>query len=343
MKYKVVTELTKEDALVWVKFVEDHPLGNFFQMPRMLEFYKGLKKINPFMVGVYDEKNKPVGFVTGTWQKSGNKVTGFFSSRIIIIGGPLIDESLSGKEEIVGLMLENIRQRFGKKAIYTEFRNLFDTSQYKEIFESQGFNYKEHLNYIVDTRDEKVLRTKISKSKIRQVNKSLKNNAQIIEPENLDQVKSFYEILQKLYHEKVKKPIPGWDFFNRFFEWSQFGDFGKILLIKSEDKIVGGIMCPIFRSRTIYELYIAGLDGESKDIYPSVVATWAPIDYAIKNNIESFDFLGAGSPESDYGVREFKSKFGGELVQNGRYIRINNNFLFAVGKLGIRFAGNLIR
>ena len=48
---------------------------------------------------------------------------------------------------------------------------------------------------------------------------------------------------------------------------------------------------------------------------------WISIDYACKNGIEKFDFMGAGSPDEDYGVRDFKAKFGGSLVEPGRFIQ----------------------
>ena len=65
--------------------------------------------------------------------------------------------------------------------------------------------------------------------------------------------------------------------------------------------------------------------------------------YAQKKGINHFDFLGAGSPERDYGVREFKARFGGDNVGHGRYLRINHRFLFELGKLGLKMAGGMKR
>jgi hypothetical protein len=47
-----------------------------------------------------------------------------------------------------------------------------------------------------------------------------------------------------------------------------------------------------------------------------------------------FDFGGAGKPCEKYGVREFKAKFGGELVSFGRYIFVHSPFLFGLCKVG---------
>ena len=47
--------------------------------------------------------------------------------------------------------------------------------------------------------------------------------------------------------------------------------------------------------------------------------------------------MGAGAPgDGGYGVREFKAKFGGELVEYGRFKYICNKPLYAIGKLGVK-------
>ncbi len=101
------------------------------------------------------------------------------------------------------------------------------------------------------------------------------------------------------------------------------------------------VLSPVFRDKVIYEWYICGLDQEYKHVYPSVLATWAAIDYAVKNNIKTFDFMGVGVPDRDYGVRDFKAKFGGEMVNYGRFGRINNKFLYAITEIGFNILAAL--
>jgi lipid II:glycine glycyltransferase (peptidoglycan interpeptide bridge formation enzyme) len=86
----------------------------------------------------------------------------------------------------------------------------------------------------------------------------------------------------------------------------------------------------------IYAIYLCGENGKYQNVYPSVLATWAGLEYGLKNGFKYFDFLGAGKPNEYYGVREFKSKFGGELVNYGRYKLILNKPLYTLGELGIR-------
>ena len=46
--------------------------------------------------------------------------------------------------------------------------------------------------------------------------------------------------------------------------------------------------------------------------------------------------MGAGSPgDGGYGVRDFKAKFGGELVEYGRFRYVANKPLYALGKWAV--------
>jgi lipid II:glycine glycyltransferase (peptidoglycan interpeptide bridge formation enzyme) len=47
-----------------------------------------------------------------------------------------------------------------------------------------------------------------------------------------------------------------------------------------------------------------------------------------------YDFGGAGKPDEEYGVRDFKAKFGGDLVNFGRNIFVHQPSLLKVSKLG---------
>ncbi|MBK9637322.1 MAG: peptidoglycan bridge formation glycyltransferase FemA/FemB family protein [Bacteroidetes bacterium] len=107
-------------------------------------------------------------------------------------------------------------------------------------------------------------------------------------------------------------------------------------MIRHEGKIIGGIVCPIFPGKAIYEWYIAGMDKECKDQYPSILSTWAAIAEGQKMGLNHFDFLGAGKPDADYGVRDFKAKFGGELIQYGRYEKIHHPLLMKIGIFGLK-------
>lgn len=343
MNYKLITDLKELNEKDWCEFIFNHPNRNIFQSIEMFTFFRNTKKWEPLFLGVKDSNNKLQAILLCVVQKENAGFIGYLTSRAIVFAGPLINDNLEEKDKvyILELLLNELIKLVKSRSIYVQFRNLFPLYNYLLSFKKFGFEYLKHLNFRVNTTDENELNSKISKSKKRQIKQSLKNGAKIIEPNDIQQVKDFYELLKNLYKTKVKKPLPDWVFFKHFYKESKSDKLGKYFLIEFNDKIIGGIMCPITSGKVIYEWYICGIDGQYKGIFPSVLATWAAIEYACKNGFEYFDFMGAGKPNEDYGVREFKSKFGGELVEFGRFERINNKPLYSFGKLGIKILGKL--
>jgi lipid II:glycine glycyltransferase (peptidoglycan interpeptide bridge formation enzyme) len=338
--YKIVNEIDRD---TWSEFVRKHRNGNIFQSPEMFELFKNTDNYKPLLLAIRGKEGEIAGLLSAVIQEEPGLLR-YFSSRCILWGGPLIDPTAGESGEVLlELLLRELARQVSRKAIYIQIRNMFDISLYAGIFQKNGFRFHNHLNYIVETRTREKTEKKISKSKMRQVRKSLKSGARIVEPQNIGEVEAFYNILKDLYKTKIKRPLPGWSFFESFYGMNQNNNknFGTYLLIEYKEKIIGGIMCPITPGRTIYELYVCGLDDKykNKGLYPSVLATWAAMDYALKKGLKKFDFMGAGKPDQDYGVREFKAKFGGNLVEYGRFERINNKPLYLLGKIGLKVLG----
>lgn len=331
MKYRIINDFNSIDLEQWRHLLKNSKYANVFQSPKMYMLWQSIDGTEPFIFACIDEHDKIKVLLTGLIQKESGKVKGILTKRAIVLGGPLLAEECPTMKYYISKTLETASKQLKKKAIFIEIRNLNDYSEYKSIFEENKWTYNPHLNFMVNCQNEDNIRKNMSKSKIRQIKKSLKEGAEIIEATNEQQVTEFYYILQDLYTKKVKKPLMPIEFFLLFFRQK----LGKYLLIKYRDRIVGGIMCPILNNRAIYCWYTVGEDRLHNNIHPSVLATWAAIEYANKHNIEIFDFMGAGKPDQDYGVRNFKSKFGGDLVEHGRFIKILNPVLFKLGKLGL--------
>ncbi len=330
MAYKVITDAGEINRESWEEFLSGHPDGNFFQSPGYYDLYGSLNSLfEPVGIFAADDKGKIAGILIAVIMREKGIIAGKLSGRCIIYGGPVVKD---GDAEITDLLLKGLIKKVKGKSIYIELRNLFDLSRSREKFLDNGFEFHEHLNFILELSTPEENMAKLNQGRRRQIKKSRNAGAEIVEAKDLEEIKEFYRLLQDLYKEKVRKPLPDFIFFKKFFETPSLG---KYFLVKHEGKIIGANLCPFFKD-TVYELYRSGLDKDYKDLYPSVLATWAPIEYAAEKGFKKFDFLGAGSPEKDNGVREFKSKFGGELVSNGRFTRINNNLLYNAGKLGLK-------
>jgi len=323
-------KLLKNKELIkgeWLNLLEKSEYSSPFQT---MNFYDFFNSVDGLIADVFaiEEGGEYKSLVVITIQKE-EGIKGLFSKRGIIYGGPVINE---GNDIFIKPLLEGVNRYYKKKLIYIEIRNFFDYSLIKKQFIQAGFNYVPWLNFHLDCADLVSMKKAISSSRKRQVKKAIENGAKLAEAKSKDDVISFYNILSDLYKNKVRKPLFSVDFFVKFYKQN----FGKYFLVYYEGKVIGGIMCLLLPNKIIYEFYVCGLDIKYKKQHPSICATWAAMEYANQNNIPLFDFMGAGSPDEEYGVREFKSRFGGQQVENGRFICIFNPLMYKIGYMGIK-------
>jgi serine/alanine adding enzyme len=320
----IYSSFSEIDPIQWNALIAKSTTASFFQTPECYGFYSSLSFLKPFVCGV-SENGMLVGLVCGYVISDGNFMKRFFSRRAIIPGGLLLDEHIS--TDALQLLLKNLKQELCKQSIYIEIRNYTDYSAFRTSFEQTGFVYQPHLNFHVITMDVNSALSQLNSTKRRDVKLSRKEGAEWLETSDADDVKAYYELLSELYKSKIKTPLFPFEFFKQLVQLP----CGKLFVIKQQGSIIGGSVCVLLADRTVYEWFVCGLDGQTKNIYPSTLATWAGIEYAASNGFARFDMMGAGKPNEGYGVREFKSKFGGELVEYGRFLYISKPTLYSLG------------
>ena len=311
------------------------PVATWFQTQEAFAFFSSLSFLEAFACGVEND-GKLKGVVVGYIQKDGDKIKRFFSRRAIVLGGPLLADDIS--EDELTLLLHGMGERIGKKAIFIEFRNFSDYSRWRKTFEQCGFHYQPHYDIHVDTTSLEVVDAHLGKSRKRDIRVSMRDGASVVTHPSLSQVREYYGILKTLYETKVKTPLFPLEFFERLSAL----DSAAFLLVEYGGKIVGGTVCVGLPGVALYEMYACGEDGVHKTIFPSEVATYAGLKYAAENDYPIFDMMGAGKPDDGgYGVRDFKLKFGGELLELGRFDYVSKPMLYQVGKLGVNIIKKL--
>ena len=75
---------------------------------------------------------------------------------------------------------------------------------------------------------------------------------------------------------------------------------------------------------------------------PQTSLHWQEIAWACDQGFERFDFGGAGWPNVPYGVRDYKAKFGGELVCYGRYRKVYSRWKMALAERAYEFGRTVI-
>lgn len=329
-EYKILNDINEIDVNQWNDLIKHSNAATWFQTKVAYKFYESLPNIMiPFVIALA-KNNVLRGLVVGYITQEKNPIKQLLTRRAIIVGGPLLANDITIQE--VELLMSETRKSLKGKAIYIETRNFNDYSAWKEGFIASEFEYVPHLNFHVDTTSKEIIEGNLSKSRKRDIRVSFRDGSVIVNNPTIEQVRSYYVILADLYKTKVKLPLFPLEFFEKLYEL----DSSRFLLVEYNGEIYGGTVCVCLQDKTMFEWFVCGKDGVVKNIFPSEVATYAGLQCSVDDNCAKFDMMGAGSPNVKYGVRDFKAKFGGDLVEHGRYLCVLNKLSYSLGKLGVK-------
>ena len=333
MEFKIIKEIGKLDKNKWSEFAYNHPHGNIFQTPEMYEVYQNTKNYEPVFLAVVNNRDEILGTLLAVIQKEYFGILGNFTARSIIQGSPLIKND---DPDILDFILKEYNEIIKKKAIYSQFRNFRDWGASKEIFIKNGFEYEDHLDIIFDlNKSEDELLNEMSRNRKKGIRQSYKKGISInkINLTNEEMFTKSYNTILDVYN-RVKIPMPDVSFFkNAIYE---LHDKNIILALGAfvGDELIG-VRIALCYKNMVYDWY-AGAKDEYLNYRPNDILPWEIIKWGVNNGYEIFDFGGAGKPGVPYGVRDYKLKFGGELVNFGRFEKVHNKFLMNVGKVGFK-------
>lgn len=321
-------EINREE---WAAFLETACASNPFQAPSFYDYFQHEPDQNSLAVAIKADDQIQALVVAAIHKVAGLKAN--FSKRAIIYGGVAYR-----KPEFISQLLKVLEEKLRSKAIYIEIRNFFNFKEHKDQF--KDWEYQAHMNVKLDvsnfeTADDYLASLKYNRR--REIKQSIKAGADFEETRKESEVEQIYDILEDLYLERVKLPLPSLDF---FLDQLQFDCF-KVFVVRHNEGIIGGAFTLYLEGKGIYTWYYCGIRDYDKRIFPTHLAVMAVIDFALKNGLSHVDFMGAGKPEEEYGVRKYKLQFGGEIVEDGRYIKVLNPLLFSIGKIGVKALSKL--
>jgi hypothetical protein len=318
------------DPQQWQALIDRSPYATWFQTKEAYEFYASLpEEMTPFVYAIQRDSELRV-LIVGYITREKNSIKQYFTRRAIIIGGPVI--AANATEEDVKKLLYAVNNGLKGRVIYVEMRNFHDYSKWRNIFEANGFAYQPHLNFHVDTTSKEIVDKNLGKSRKRDIRTTIREGVTPVMQPTIEQVREYYQILHTLYTTKVKTPLFSWHFFEQLYHT----EHARFILTEYQGRIIGGTICVELPNRALYEWFACGEDGVYNHIYPSCYATYLGIQYAAESGCQIFDMMGAGKPDEAYGVRDFKAKFGGELVEHGRFLCIRKPLLYWIGKMGVK-------
>jgi len=328
---KIVNSLPEP---VWSAYVQNHAHSNIFHSPEMFQVYARAKGHEPGLWAALNEKDRPTALFLPVKVSVMGGALKRLTSRSISYGSVLCDPGPQGSESLAAL-LEAYKQDIKKTVLFTELRNVTDTEPLQPVLQSSGFAYEEHINYLIDLDcTKKDLMERLGKRTRKHIRRALRKEEMTIEEATgEDQVKACYDLLEKTYR-RAGVFLADHSLFDAAFHVLYPKGMVRFLLVRVEGSYAASSVELLFKD-TVYG-WFSGLDRAFQRYNPNEFLMWHILEWAIDKGYRCYDFGGAGDPDEEYGVRDFKAKFRGDLVSYGRNIYVHSPLRLRLSKLGYK-------
>lgn len=322
------------DENAWREFVDKHPQGNIFHTPEMFQVFQRTKEYYPQMWASISDDGKILAILPLVNVALHKGFLRNLTTRAIAYGGVLASSCPVGNEVTLSLLKKYIDDA-AEKTLFTELRHLSDASSIRPMFEQLGFTYEDHLNFLIDLdhSPEKILQNIGSRTR-KHIRNSLRKGNVLIETLNRkEQLSDWYGLIRKTY-SSVHVPLADFSLFETAFDVLQSKGMIKFWLARIGKENVAASVELLYKD-VMYGWY-GGVNRAYAREVPGEMLMWHILKWGAENGYRLYDFGGAGKPKEEYGVRDFKSKFGGELVCYGRDTFVPNRLLLNISMIGYK-------
>lgn len=315
----------------WSDFVYNHQQGNIFQTPEMFFVYLGASRINPVAMAVFSE-GVMKGILLAVIVSNGGVMTRWATARSIIIGGPLVEND---DLAIVSFLMEEYTRALPAFVIYSEIRPVYCLRNYENAFLESGFQREGHYNLFLNLHDgPQVLWENLHKERRRNITQAQKKGLQFREVDSEPEIKLISDLIELTYKRK-RVPLSYLGLFQSLQK--SLGDFVHFFAAFYGEEMIAGQIRLCYKDM-VYAWFAGSNDAFFK-LRPNDFLMWNVICWSHDRGYTLFDFGGGGKPGVPYGVRDYKLKYGCEIADWGRFVRIHKPLLYKVGTLGVKVLG----
>jgi serine/alanine adding enzyme len=306
-----------EDPDKWDEYVMRHPQGCVFHTSWMARAYAETPYCKPFALAICNSESKVIALLSAVRVSLLPGIASPFTSRSIQYGEPLCQPTPEGERALLQLINEHDRVMC-RQALFGEVRPINAPGHEYSVLERANYGFKEYLNYVVDvSRDSATLWSVLSKSTRQKIQRSFKRGIEVTQGSTHADIDRMYSLVKKSY-QRSKVALVDVRLFHAALDYFPKGVVQVRLATYQGTDVAAGLGL-IFRER-FYAWYGGSL--RIPEVAPFDCLTWEEIRFSSNRGLRYYDFGGAGWPEEEYGPRDFKAKFKGDLVCYGRYRRV---------------------
>ncbi len=331
----IVQELSEEK---WRRFVETHPQGNIFHTPEMFRVWQQTEGHDPEVWAVMqDDVILALMLPVRITLRAG--LAERLTSRAVVYGGVLVASGEVGWRALE-FLLATYNQVARHRVLFTELRQIDPRAEHIPTLRARGFSEQAYLNYLIDLRQpiEQIFGAIGARTRkhIRRAQKA--GRVQVIEIENSAQLDEWYLVLRATYN-RARVPLADVSIFQSAFDLLIPRGLCKFWLA-CVDSAPAACSVELLYKQKMYGWY-GGTDRAWSQYTPNELLTWHILEWGTRHAFEGYDFGGAGKAGEKYGVRDFKNKFGGQLVEDGRMVCVYSRAAMQISKIGYALFGRV--
>lgn len=314
---RVRASLTDDE---WRRFLSVSPDANIFHTPEMFRLFDATVRHQPELWAVENDREVVALFTPVEVTVIGGPAA-YLSTRSVAYGG--FATTGADRAESVEVLLEHYRHHVGPRPVFTECRNQVSTREFDPLLARQGWRHEPHLNILLDlNRATDEIWSGLKSNARGHVRKATKAQVAVDPVGSGGDLIDAYDVLRTTY-QRLRVPLPPLAFFKSAFEILHPLGMLEILLARTADGTVIGALC-LLMHKAVATYWYTGALREYSRLRANDLMVWRAVELAVERGARTFDFGGAGKPTEDYGVRDFKLKFGGEVVDFGRHVLVHS-------------------
>jgi len=299
---------------LWTDFVEAHPHSTIYHTPEMQDVFARVPGYRPILRAAVDDRGRPVALLTAATISLSGGIARPFTTRVVAYGGFLAEEGPRGNDALAAVL--QAHSNAASTALFTELRHMHDPSQWQATLAQAGYTWAPHLNFLIPLEGgEEALWQRLNRTARKNVRRGQKAGISVVEVTGTRDLTACYDLIREVYSD-VRVPLAPQALFEAAHAVLLPAGRVRFWLAMHEGQAVGARVVLLHKD-TILDWY-AGARREHRSLRPNDFLVWHTLTWGSSNGYRIFDFGGAGHPDIPYGVRDFKAKFGGDLVNFGR-------------------------
>jgi lipid II:glycine glycyltransferase (peptidoglycan interpeptide bridge formation enzyme) len=325
---RVVRRLT---PTAWASFVDEQPRATIFHTPEMHRVFAATRGHRPRLFASVGDDGRLVAMLTVVDVTTMPGPLRYVSTRAVAYGSVLAGTAGDASGG-VDLALGAYGRALRPAPLFTEMRNLHDIGDLRPVLAGHGFVHEPHLNYLIDlTVPEASLWSAIRPAARRNIQKARRRDVVIGEVADPTGIPPVYDVLGAVY-QRLRVPLPDISLLEAAHRILYPKGMLRLLTATVDGRTVGALALLRFRDTAYY--WYTGTLREYASYRTSDLLVWHALQLGVELGCRTFDFGGAGTPGEEYGVRDFKAKFGGRLVDFGREVRVHSSARLRLARLG---------